>query len=133
MTRVKELSVQECWDHVQAESGTVARIAWHGSTGPVVIPVNYTVDEGSIWIRTTAYSAMAEEIDESQVAVLVDDVDKETHLGWSVQLRGRCEIRYHQDEVPAEVRGLEAWAGGVRPLWVHLRPAEVTGRRLVDD
>ena len=33
---------------------------------------------------------------------------------------------------PVEVftRGLRTWAGGARPLWVHLAPDHVTGRRL---
>lgn len=130
MPRMEELSVEECWTLVES-GGELARIGWNGSTGPIVIPVNYAVHDRSIWIRTTAYSAMAEEIDESLVAVLIDDVDRQTHLGWSVELRGRCEILYHQDQVPESVRGLSAWAGGVRPLWVHLPPTEVTGRRII--
>lgn len=132
MARLEELSTEECWSLVET-SGELARIAWNESTGPTVIPVNYVVHERSVWVRTTAYSAMAEEIDESLVAVLIDDVDQKSHLGWSVLLRGRCDIRYHQDQVPAAVRDLHAWAPGPRPLWVHITPHQVSGRRLIPE
>jgi nitroimidazol reductase NimA-like FMN-containing flavoprotein (pyridoxamine 5'-phosphate oxidase superfamily) len=132
VARLEELSTEECWTLVES-ADPLARIAWNGSTGPALIPVNYAVHDRSIWIRTTAYSAMAEEIDESLVAVLIDDVDRKTHLGWSVALRGRSEILYHQDQVPDRVRALSTWPGGARPLWVHLAPRDVTGRRLVAD
>lgn len=133
MTNLHELSEDECWvlvDQRTSEQLHVARVGWNSSIGPVVIPVNYVVDQRTVWIRTSAYSAMAEEVDESPIAVEVDDIDQESRTGWSVMLRGRAAVLYHEDRVPKHIRDLETLAGGVRPLWVRLDPDHVTGRRL---
>jgi nitroimidazol reductase NimA-like FMN-containing flavoprotein (pyridoxamine 5'-phosphate oxidase superfamily) len=123
-----DLSTEECWKLVEGRE--FARLAWNSATGPIVLPVNFVVHEHAIWMRTTAYSAIAEEVDESQIAVEMDDINQETHDGWSVLLRGRAEVLYHENQVPDAVHALHTWPAGVRPLWVRLRPDIVTGRRL---
>lgn len=133
MSQLHELTEDDCWDLITQETDAqahFARVGWTGSTGPVVIPVNYVVHERSLWIRTSAYSAMAEEVDESLIAVEMDDIDAETHAGWSVLLRGSAAVIYHDHQVPEAVRDLHPWASGARPLWVHLVPEHVSGRRL---
>lgn len=128
MAELVDLSMDECWKLI--EGVELARLAWNSGTGPIVLPVNFVVHEHAVWMRTTAYSAVAEEVDESQVAVETDDIDNETHTGWSVLLRGRAEVLYHEDQVPEAVQSLHSWPSGARPLWVRLRPDVVTGRRL---
>jgi len=134
VSQLQELTEQECWSLIDQQVDDArphfARVGWTGASGPLVIPVNYVVHERSLWIRTSAYSAMAEEVDESLIAVEMDDIDAETHAGWSVLLRGRAAVIYHEHQVPEEVRNLQTWAGGARPLWVHLAHADVSGRRL---
>ena len=39
-------------------------------------------------VRTTAYSEVARECDDSPVAFEVDDVEESTQSGWSVLMRG---------------------------------------------
>lgn len=129
MTELVDVSVDECWELLATMQ--FARLAWNSGTGPILLPVNFVVHGREIWMRTTAYSAIAEQVDESPIAVEVDDVDRETHVGWSVLLRGRAEVIYHEEQVPDEVHALHTWPSGARPLWVRLRPDIVTGRRLV--
>ena len=131
MAHLQELSVEECWKLAPANG--LARIGWNAPGGPVVIPVNHVVHDDTLWIRTSAHSSMAEQVDESQIAVLVDDIDAETHLGWSVQLKGRAAVYYREEQVPEEVRTLRTWPAGPRPLWIKLAPSDVNGRRLVED
>ena len=128
MTNLEELTREECWE--LAAGTAVARIGWNGPSGPVVLPVNHVVYDRGVWIRTGAHSSMAEEVDESPVAVLVDDLDPDTHLGWSVQFRGTAQVLYRDQEVPEPVRRLRAWPSGARPLWIRLVPEAVSGRRL---
>lgn len=128
MAHLHELEVAESWQ--LAATVKLSRIGWNSPTGPVVIPVNHVVHDDSVWIRTSAHSSMAVQIDESAVALLVDDIDPETHLGWSVQFKGRAEIFYHEDRVPEQVLRLRTWPPGARPLWVRLTPKQVNGRRL---
>jgi general stress protein 26 len=97
----------------------------------MVIPVNHVIHEHTLWFRTAAYSALVREVDDEQVAVLIDDVDAETRLGWSVQLRGVAHVHWHTEEVPEQVRELHTWASGARPLWVEVHAGEVHGRRLL--
>lgn len=131
MVHLQELSVEDSWK--LAASSALSRIGWNSPSGPVVIPVNHVIHESTVWVRTSAYSSMAEQIDESAVALLADDIDPESHLGWSVQFRGRAEILYREDHVPHEVLTLRTWPAGARPLWVRLAPTQVNGRRLVGD
>lgn len=128
MAPLEELTVEESWR--LAADTQISRIGWNGPRGPVVLPVNHLVHEKSVWIRTSAHSSMAEQIDESAVALLVDDLAPDTHVGWSVQFKGRAEILYHDDQIPDAVKDLHTWPAGPRPLWVRLHPKEVTGRRL---
>ncbi|NYI78656.1 pyridoxamine 5'-phosphate oxidase family protein [Nocardioides panzhihuensis] len=129
MAQLEELTVEESWR--LAADIQISRIGWNGPRGPVVLPVNHVVHEKAVWIRTSAHSSMAEQIDESAVALLVDDLDPDTHVGWSAQFKGHAEILYNEDQIPETVKHLQAWPAGPRPLWVRLRPKEVTGRRLV--
>ncbi|MBO0843226.1 MAG: pyridoxamine 5'-phosphate oxidase family protein [Nocardioides sp.] len=130
VVHLEELSSEESWK--LAESSHLSRIGWNAPGGPVVLPVNHMIHDGAVWVRTSAHSSMAEQVDESAVALLVDDVDPETHVGWSVQFRGRAEILYREEQVPDVVRGHHTWPSGARPLWVRLQPTHVNGRRLTD-
>ncbi len=123
-----ELGEDECWK--LASGQLLGRIAWSSGSGPVALPVNYVVHERGVWIRTSAYSSLVREVDDNQVAFETDQIDPATHLGWSVLLRGTAEVRYRPEEVPVEVREHESWPAGNRPLWVHIVPRAVTGRRL---
>jgi len=131
VANLEELAVEESWK--LAETSRLSRIGWNGPAGPVVIPVNHVIHDGAVWIRTSAHSSMAEQIDESAIALLVDDLDPDTHLGWSVQFKGRAEIFYREQQVPEQVRALRTWPSGARPLWVRLVPKAVNGRRLTAD
>jgi hypothetical protein len=129
MAELVELGRDESWELVGQQP--VCRFAWASGDGPVILPVNHVVHDGSLWVRTAAYSSLVREVDDVRVAVLVDDIDTETRLGWSVQLRGVAQVHYHPEDVPDEVRSLHTWASGSRPLWIQLTPDEVNGRRLV--
>ncbi|GAB7006171.1 hypothetical protein JCM18899A_36440 [Nocardioides sp. AN3] len=129
MADLVELGRDESWDLVPQQP--ICRVAWSTGNGPFVLPVNHVVHGRSIWIRTAAYSSLVREVDDTRVAVLVDSIDTSTRLGWSVQLRGVAHVHWHAEEVPTEVRTLHTWASGPRPLWIHLTPDEIHGRRLV--
>jgi len=123
-----DLTEAECWERLGTRD--LARIAWTSSTGPQILPVNYVTHDGALWLRTTAHSSIAEQVDESQVAMEVDDLDPSTHVGWSIVLRGRAEALYRDEEVPTEVKQLRSWASGVRPLWLQVKAEVMTGKRL---
>lgn len=124
--RLAELTPGECWALVASRQ--VGHLVWHGADGPSALPVNYRVVDEVIRVRTAAYSSMARECDDAQVAFQVDQIDERSRSGWSVLLRGTAHIDYGTDPVH---RDIEVWPSGARPLLLSLEPTTVEGRRIL--
>lgn len=120
--RLVVLSDEECWQLVR--SRPVGRVAWAGSDGMTVLPVNFAAEDGVIVLRTTAYSQLARECADRDVAFEVDQIDEENHSGWSVLFRGRCQRQERVGDGPAP------WVTGPRVLGLRIEVRSVTGRRL---
>jgi nitroimidazol reductase NimA-like FMN-containing flavoprotein (pyridoxamine 5'-phosphate oxidase superfamily) len=110
------------------------RCAWSEPEGPRVLPVNYSVLDGDVFIRTGLYGSLADAASGSAVALEADELDDRLSSGWSVVVLGRAE----QVQDPAEVASLFArmrqpWAPGSRPVLVRILPSQVTGRRFVKE
>ena len=111
--------------------GGVGRIAFGTLSGPVVVPVNFTVLADTIVIRTAEGTIIDGHADE-QVALEVDHIDDALCQGWSVLVRGPA----HRVTQPAELRRLQEdaavwpWPGGEREVYVRIIPTEITGRRI---
>ncbi|MET8827857.1 pyridoxamine 5'-phosphate oxidase family protein [Streptomyces sp. NPDC004610] len=109
----------------------VGRIALPTDTGPVVVPVNYSVVGGAVVYRTAPGTTPALAAGH-RVAFEVDRIDDAFSRGWSVLVRG--DAREVTD--PDEITRLDAdahtapWAGGDRDLWISVDPAVITGRRI---
>lgn len=128
--RLRELSPQECWSLIA--TGGVGRIATTTDDGPVILPVNFIVDNETVVFRTTAYGLIGRIGPASEIAFEVDRLDEEMREGWSVLLVGAMERVEDPDEAAAALgsANLEPWVGGVRNLVVRVRPRRVTGRRV---
>ncbi|MER6459342.1 pyridoxamine 5'-phosphate oxidase family protein [Streptomyces sp. NPDC001228] len=131
--RFRELSPEEC--RVLLSTHGVGRVAVSGSDGrPVVVPVNYEVVDEAIVYRTAPHTVAARTA-ETEVAFEVDHVDQAFGQGWSVLAVGRASVVTD----PGAVRRLSQhahttpWAGGEREMWVSIRPASLTGRRIDPD
>jgi hypothetical protein len=111
------------------ETSKVGRVAWCGAAGPTVIPVNYVLHDGAVWIRSTPYSMLARETAGARMAFEVDGVDESTRSGWSVLVRGRGERRPPAD-LPPDLPDVQAWPEGSRPFVLSIDVHEVTGKRL---
>lgn len=121
------LSRHDCWGLLEDEE--VARVAWAGEDGVAIVPVNYAVADGALWLRTQPYTALARECCGGRVAVEVDRFDRWSRSAWSVVVTGTAE-RAPVSDVPAGVATMEAWAPGPRTLFIRVTPIEVSGRRL---
>ena len=123
------LTETECWDKLGTHG--VGRIALPTEPGPAVFPVNYVVDSRTIVYRTAERGAAAPEGGAS-VSFETDRIDDDLSQGWSVLVTGTAERIEDAAaaERLAERHDLEPWAGGNRPLWVRVRPAQVTGRHI---
>lgn len=130
MAEPYELNDDECIRLLR--SGVVGRIAVVTPTGPQIVPVNYSVVEDLLVVRTTPYSIVGTYGLNAQVAFEVDQFDHEYWVGWSVLARGRCEPIADADEIRRINRtwAPHPWASGQRNVYLGLRWTELSGRRL---
>ena len=125
-----ELSLAECESLLRA--GVVGRLALSTPNGPHVIPINYSVVDDAIIVRTSPYSLLGTYGRGSTVAFEIDQFDHEYQRVWSVVARGRAEFVSDDAELD-HIRAVwqpRPWASGNRGMHVRLRWDELTGRRL---
>lgn len=133
-----EDAVPESLSMLPAESltllrgGVFGRMAVVAPDGPHVVPVNYAVVDDAVVVRTEPGSVLGTNAPGEVAAFEVDQVDYETHRGWSVVVRGVVE----QVVDPVVLRRISAtwsprpWASGGRPLHLRLVWHEIHGRRI---
>jgi len=128
-----ELSYSECETLLRA--GGVGRVALSTPTGPQIVPVNYSVVDSEIVMRTSAYSVLGTYGREATLAFEVDRFDEQTQCGWSVIARGRADVISDQAELDhiRKVWEPRPWANGARGLFLKIAWTELTGRQLGND
>jgi uncharacterized protein len=125
-----ELDAWECESLLRAH--VVGRIAVAAHDGPYVFPVNYSIVDGAIIVRTVPYGVLGSLGRDALLAFEIDQFDHERQRGWSVLARGRAEVVSD----PEELARIEAvwpprpWASGSRSLFIRLPWRELTGRKL---
>ena len=125
-----DLTLQECETLLRA--GVVGRLALSTPGGPHLIPINYSVVDDAIIVRTSPYSLLGTYGRDSTLAFEIDHFDHEYHRGWSVVARGRAEFVTDPTELDhiRSVRKPHPWAAGNRQMHLRLRWNELSGRRL---
>ncbi|MGX4688043.1 helix-turn-helix domain-containing protein [Streptomyces sp. JNUCC 63] len=124
-----ELSQEECRTLLSTHG--VGRLAVPTASGPVVVPVNYSVVDGAIVFRTapgtTPYLASG-----CQVGFEVDCIDDASGEGWSVLVRGYARTVTDPDEIRRLTQRAYStpWVGGERDVWMSIDARAVTGRRV---
>ncbi len=133
MPVTRELSAQQCEALLRA--GIAGRVAISTPTGPHMVPVNYTVVDDAIVVRTSPYSLLGTHGRDTTIAFEIDGFDPEQERGWSVQARGRAEVVTTRETLDRihEVADPRPWADGVRSLYLRMRWTELRGRQLGAD
>ena len=127
-SRVEVLDEAECLRLLG--SARWGRVAWSSAVGTRILPVNYSLLDGNVYLRTGLHGDLAGAATGNAVALEADELDDRLTSGWSVVVLGGAE----QVEDPAEVtqvfrRTREPWAPGSRPVLVRIVPSAITGRR----
>lgn len=125
-----ELTTEECLARLSA--GGVGRIGFNTPGGLRIVPLNYSVVDGAIVVRTSSYSELGTYAPDAGVAFEIDAIDEATRSGWSVLASGRLSRVTDAEEVQRIRLGRdpEPWAEGARHLYLRLAWRELTGRRL---
>jgi nitroimidazol reductase NimA-like FMN-containing flavoprotein (pyridoxamine 5'-phosphate oxidase superfamily) len=108
----------------------LGRIVFTDQALPAVLPVNFSVWDGSLLIRTGAGSKLAAATRNAVVAFEVDDIDPDNGKGWSVVVVGRSGVVDNPAELAeaAEVAP-RSWVGG-RDHLIRIAIGSITGRRV---
>lgn len=126
-----ELSNAECQALLRA--GVVGRIALATAKGPEILPVNYSVVDDSIVMRTSPYGMLGRHGLNAKAAFEIDQFDHEYEHGWSVVAHGTTALIQSPEDFD-RIRAVwspRPWAGGAsRNLYLRLTWIELTGRRL---
>ena len=125
-----EMSRSECEDLLR--SGVAGRVALSTPAGPHIVPVNYSVVDDAIVVRTSPYSLLGTHGRNAVLAFEVDYFDYQQEHGWSIVARGRSEVVTEPDDLDhiRMVWDPRPWAAGARNLFLRLPWTDLTGRRL---
>jgi len=111
---------------------SLGRIVFTDQAMPAVLPVNFSVWDGSVLIRTGAGSKLAAATRNAVVAFEVDEIDPDSGKGWSVVVVGRSGVVDNPAEVTeAEEVAPRSCVGG-RDHLIRIRIGSITGRRVND-
>jgi nitroimidazol reductase NimA-like FMN-containing flavoprotein (pyridoxamine 5'-phosphate oxidase superfamily) len=112
-------------------SHEVGRVAVVVGNAPMIFPVNYVVDEGTIVFRTAEGTKLSGAGTGFRMAFEIDGIDHHVREGWSVVVSGMGRRIVEPNELArVEALPLEPWAKGDKPHWVRIRPETMTGRRV---
>jgi nitroimidazol reductase NimA-like FMN-containing flavoprotein (pyridoxamine 5'-phosphate oxidase superfamily) len=123
------LSREECL--ALLETVPVGRIVVTISALPVILPVHFSVVDGTVVIRTSPGTKLATATRNTVVAFEADSVDAQGEVGWSVAVTGTAASVSDPVERQALMRlPLPEWAGGADSHFIRITPVVVSGRRL---
>jgi nitroimidazol reductase NimA-like FMN-containing flavoprotein (pyridoxamine 5'-phosphate oxidase superfamily) len=119
---VEVLSEEDCYALLR--TGTIGRVGLSIGALPAILPVSYSMVDGTIVFRTGDGVRLRAAFDQTVVAFEIDFSDPDHQEGWSVLVVGVAEL------VDAPVVDLRASSvERDRPYVVRIRPETVTGRR----
>ena len=115
----------------------IGRLIYNSRYGPVALPSEYKIQEGSIVFPT--YRTLFTEEDlrtgiahaEYQVAVEVDQTDPEAREGWLVLVWGTAHhLDTEAERASIASLGLKPWVEGEPEHFIQVNPIRVGGQRL---
>lgn len=124
---LRDVPRDECLELL--DSRQVGRVGFIDRDGLVVLPVNYSMHDGAVYIATSPATRLSAHATEGPVAFEIDDIDEFNETGWSVVVRGRAAMVPFA-ELPAVKDMPYPWPEGPRLLVLRIVPTKITGRRL---
>lgn len=132
---LERLGDAECMELLRA--GRIARLVYDSQYGPVALPFEYQIHQGSIVFRTYRNLLTEEDLRtgiphaDYDVAVEIDQTDPVAREGWIVTVWGAA----HNVDTEAEraaIAGisLESWIEGEPEHFILVTPIRIAGQRL---
>lgn len=128
LTELETLDLRQCLALLRGQ--TVGRLVFCENALPAIRPVNFSLHEGEIVLRL-GRSPWVRQLDRAVVAFEVDQIDTDTHAGWSVVALGKARLVTDIDELVALFDPHHRpWAPGTRDQVLCVDMERVTGRRI---
>ncbi|MGW4958281.1 pyridoxamine 5'-phosphate oxidase family protein [Nonomuraea sp. NPDC004186] len=131
---MEALDPEECLRLISP--GGIGRVAFSGSRGPTVLPVNYKLHHGVIVFRTASGGPMDQDLRSGlegvdiKIAFEVDKIDEANREGWSVLVQGPAHHLTAEEVEEVADAGVTPWAGGERRLYIRIVPHQIAGRHI---
>ncbi len=121
------LSGEECSELLR--SAEVGRLAYVDHGWPVVVPINYSVHEGDIFIRSVQGGKLDAAVRHERVCFEVDSIASAERRGRSVIVHGHLEVIRDPGILQAAwARDPAPWVDDNQMLWLRLIALATTGR-----
>jgi nitroimidazol reductase NimA-like FMN-containing flavoprotein (pyridoxamine 5'-phosphate oxidase superfamily) len=127
-SHLREIDRAECLELLANQR--VGRVAYCDDLGPVVLPVNYALDQETVLIQISPHSTLARNLRSARASFQIDEFDYYNQSGWSVLVRGDATY-VDEADLPADDDRPHTWAEGERTLHVRITPHDISGRRLM--
>ncbi len=125
---VTTLTEGECWELLN--STEFGRLALSVADQPEIFPINFAVQNGTFVFRTNQGTKLAALTINKSVALEIDGYGDDG--GWSVVVKGHAHaVEWGEDFEEARVSSLRPWVATSKPVFVRVKPAEITGRRFL--
>ena len=126
---IEVLTEAECLDLLRVAG--IGRLGLSAGSLPVILPVNFVLDQGSIVVCTGPGLKLRAAVARDVACLEVDDHDPVGHLGWSVLVTGRLsEIAGTAELRAAASLPLSPWREIRDAHFIRLSMDLVSGRRL---
>src|SRR5689334_2479595 len=132
---VEQLDEAACLELLSA--GRIGRLIYNSRYGPVALPSEYKMHDGSIVFRTYQVTFTEEDLRtgiahaEYQVVVEADQVDPEAREGWVVLVRGTAHhVDTQAERASISNVGLESWVEAEPEHFIRVVPISIAGQRL---
>jgi nitroimidazol reductase NimA-like FMN-containing flavoprotein (pyridoxamine 5'-phosphate oxidase superfamily) len=124
---VQELDVPTCLAYLR--SATIGRVAFLVDGQPIIIPVNYAIDRGTVLFHSAEGSKLRAGLASAPMAFEADGRDADTGAYWSVLLQGRAEVVRRPDDLE-DVEGVDTHtiAPGDKRYTMRIDWSSMTGR-----
>ncbi len=123
------LDEQECLGLLATTE--VGRVGVAVAGQPLIFPVNYVFDAGSVIVRT-GVGTLLSGASLAHVAFEIDDFDADARSGWSVLVQGvGHDVTESLDHKSERLQALEVspWAPGDKPRLLRIDATAISGRR----
>jgi len=129
--RFTVLDEQECRELLRTT--TIARVAFVGTDGLELLPVNFDLIDDDIYLRTEEGSVLAQLADGvDEVALEIDYHADLVQNGWNVTVHGhtRRDDSHETREALSHSLRRGPWAPGDRDIVIRLTPVKIAGRKV---